>query len=137
MNAGALIDIAAAQILLGGCHQPLGAGITVGNGLADPLTLGIQQHKIHAPGIDADAIKANAFCIKLRQRLTDVAFQRIQIPAVLPCPVLQTVGEAANFTQLELLLLWLIARQHHTSTGGSKVDGDSIANSHERKPVIA
>ena len=137
LNTGALIDIAAAQILLGCCHQPLSAGITVGNGLADPLTLRIQQDKIHAPGIYADAIKANAFCIKLRECLADIAFQRIQVPAVLPGPVLQTVGEAADFTQLELLLLRLIARQHHSSTGGSKVDGDSIANSHERKPVIA
>ena len=65
LDAATLINIAFAELLLCLRHQAIGAAIAISNGQAHTLTLLVEQHKVHAPGINPNAIDTNPFLAHL------------------------------------------------------------------------
>jgi hypothetical protein len=56
--------------------------IAIGNRQANASTLFVDQHDIHTPGVDTDAVNSDALRAGFFQPETNFIFQRINIPTV-------------------------------------------------------
>ncbi|MNC15038.1 hypothetical protein D3C75_628380 [compost metagenome] len=80
LNAGTAVNIFTAQLLERDVHHAIGTAVAVGNRLPDALAFAVNQHVIHTPSVDADAVDSNAFVAGFLQAGTDFIFQRVDIP---------------------------------------------------------
>ncbi|HCW47782.1 MAG TPA: hypothetical protein DGH25_10490 [Erwiniaceae bacterium] len=77
----------------------MGALVAVRDRQADALARLVQHHYVHAPGVDADALRHDPALQQLLQSVTDRLLQRVDIPAVIPFRLMTPVGETANLLQ--------------------------------------
>ena len=99
LDAAATIDVLLAKLRDGVRHQPIGTAVAVGDGQADAFAVTVQQHVIHAPGINADTVDANTVAADVVKSGTDLRFQRIDVPGNKTVLFLQTIGETVHFAK--------------------------------------
>src|SRR5471030_391221 len=75
LNAGAAVNHLAAKSLNGAGHHAVGAFIAIGDGQTDALPLFVEQEKVYAPGINADAVDRDPRFIQTVQPGQNMLFQ--------------------------------------------------------------
>ncbi|MNR45873.1 hypothetical protein D3C85_1647680 [compost metagenome] len=56
LDAAAPVDVGFAELFNSAGHHAVGPAVAIGNGQADAVAVTVEQDKIDAPGIDADAV---------------------------------------------------------------------------------
>ena len=117
LNAAAPVDVVLAKLGDSVRHQAVGAAVAIRHRQADALAMAIKQNVVHAPGINADAVDANAIVADVVQSGTDLCLQGIDIPGIKTVLLLQAVGETVHFAKRKRVLLTVPAREHYAAAG--------------------
>ena len=117
LNTAAAIDVVHAKLCDGVCHQPVGATVAIRDGQADAFAAAVEQNVVHAPGIDADAVDANAVIADVVQPGADLRFQGINIPGIKTVLFLQAVGETVHFAKRKYAPIAVPGGEHYAAAG--------------------
>ena len=124
---GLALQAAAAVQLLGG-HDGIGhlvhasrTGVAVGHGIAHQVVLGIQQHEVDAPGVDAHRFRGKARLLAEGKAPHQLARKQLHIPAVVAVPAHLAVVEAVHLFQTNEPVFH--ETHHHAARRGPDVHG--------------
>ena len=106
-----------------GIHA-LRTAVAVGDGIAENVPRRVQQHIVHAPGVNADGHGRFAQLFAFGHALQDVLIQPIQPPAQVAVPLGHAVIEAVDLLQHQLSVFKV--SQNMTSARGTHVNGQYV-----------
>src|SRR5690606_16895667 len=117
LNAAAPVNVLFTELRDGVRHHTLGTAVAVGDGQADAFAVFVQQHIVHAPGINADTVDTDAVLTHFLQPGADLRFQAIDIPAIKTILLFLAVNETMHFTKRKRALVTVPGVEHYTAAG--------------------
>jgi hypothetical protein len=93
----------------------LGARVAVANGLADAAVLGVEQDKVHAPGVDANGCGREALLVRGSEAVKDALPQGVDVPAQMPRALHKAVLKAVDLGEPQAARLVKLAHDGATA----------------------
>ena len=93
----------------------LGARVAVANGLAKATVMGVKQHEVHAPGVNAYRGGRETLLVCGRQPVEDALPQRIDVPAQMAIAAEEAVLEAVDLGEPQATRLVKLAHDGATA----------------------
>ena len=124
LDAGPRIQIILRDHFIDFLIHSLCAAVTVSDRIAQDMVILIEQHVIHAPGINSHRYRDLADLFTLLQSVFDLGDQAVHIPAKRTVLIVHSVRETVHFLELHLAVLH--AGEHVASAGCADINGQII-----------
>ena len=102
LDARALVDLRGVHDGIRQRVDALRAFVAVRHRVADELLLRIEQHKIHAPGVDAERFRLEACLACGSKSCHHFVKEHLDVPAIVTVDAFLDVVEAVNFGELDV-----------------------------------